>query len=222
MEKTFAQTDENLARYVLDVFKPEDSALAEIRARAEREGLPQIQVGTMDALHLEVLTRAIGASRVVEIGTLGGYSGVAIARGLQAGGKLFTCELDAHHADVARENFARAGVADRVEIVVGPALETLPTLSEHGPFDLVFIDADKVNYPGYLEWAAENLRIGGVVLGDNTFGWGMIADEKFESAEDEASILALRRFNLELATGGRFRATILPTGEGLTMAVKLK
>lgn len=215
MQKSFSGNDPRILDYVHHVFSPEDSILREIRLRSEQAGLPAIQVGSMDALHLEVLTRAVGARRVVEIGTLGGYSGVALARGLSAGGKLYTFEYEPKHAEVARESFLRAGLADRIEIFVGSALQNLPKISNRGSFDLVFIDADKENYPRYLEWAATNLRIGGVVLGDNTFAWGMIADERFENAEDEAAVRGLQAFNHELASGGRFRSTILPTGEGL-------
>jgi caffeoyl-CoA O-methyltransferase len=216
------QTDARLARYAVDTFQPEDPVLAEIHARSNREGLPEIQVGNMDALHLEVVARAIGAKKIVEVGTLGGYSGVALARALPSGGKLYTFDIEKKHADVARESFKRAGVLDKVEILLGPATDLLPSINSKGPFDLIFIDADKDNYPRYLAWAAENLRVGGVVLGDNTFGWGMILDEKFEDADDEKSIKGLRSFNTELARGGRFRSTIWPTGEGLTMGVKIR
>ncbi len=222
MTKSFMQTDEKMAQYAVDCFCPEDAVLAEVRERSVQSGLPEIQVGSMDALHLEVLTRAIGAKKAVEVGTLGGYSGIAIARGLLPGGKLYTFDIEARHGQVAQESYRKAGVADRVEVLIGPAVEMLAQINPHGPFDLVFIDADKENYPRYLRWATENLRVGGVVLGDNTFGWGMITDEKFEDAEDERAIKGLQAFNRELAQGGRFRATILPTGEGLTMAVKIK
>jgi caffeoyl-CoA O-methyltransferase len=220
--KSYQQSDERLARYASDEFRPEDPTLTEIRERSTAAGLPEIQVGSMDALHLEILVRASGARKVVEVGTLGGYSGTSIARALPTGGKLYTFEYEPKHAEVARESFRRAGVADRVEVIVGAAVDKLSTIDRHGPFDFVFIDADKENYPRYLAWAAENLRVGGVVAGDNTFGWGMIADERFEDPEDEQAIRGLRAFNRELARGGRFRATILPTGEGLTVGVKIK
>jgi len=211
-----AASDEKLLKYLGRVFKPEDATLKEIRERSLKAGLPEIQVGSMDALHLEVLTRAIGARRAVEIGTLGGYSGTAIARGLGEGGRLHTFELDQKHADLARDSFRKAGVLDRVTIHVGPALERLHKCESDGPFDLVFIDADKATYPGYLAWAARHLRVGGVVLGDNAFAFGEIADGKGEGPQ------AMRRFNQELAQGGHFRATMLPTGEGLAMGVKVR
>jgi len=203
-----------VAGYVELTFRPEDETLREVRERCAREGLPDIALSPMDALHLEVLTRACGARRAVEIGTLGGYSGIALARGLAPGGTLDTFEIDPHHAEVARESFRRAGVLDLVEIHVGPALEKLREVS--GPIDLVFLDADKEGYPEYLSWAAERLRIGGLVIGDNTFAWGGIVTGKDPGAN------ALRAFNRELASGGRFRATLLPTGEGLTVGVKIR
>jgi caffeoyl-CoA O-methyltransferase len=211
-----AASDENLLRYLGRVFKPEDPVLKEIRERSLKAGLPEIQVGSMDALHLEVLTRAVGARKAVEIGTLGGYSGTAIARGLGEGGRLHTFELEQKHADLARESFRKAGVLGRVTIHVGPALERLPKCESEGPFDLLFIDADKETYPAYLAWAARHLRVGGVVLADNAFAFGEIADGK------GAGPAAMRRFNEELARGGRFRATMLPTGEGLAMGVKIR
>ncbi len=208
--------------WIEKTFHPEDPILAEIRTRSVERGLPQIHVGPMDGLHLEVLTRVSGAKKAVEIGTLAGYSGVCIARGLGQGGTLFTFDADRKHMEVAQETFQKAGVADRVRGFVGPAIQNLAKITPEGPFDLVFIDADKANYPAYLEWAAENLRIGGIVLGDNTLAWGMLADEKFSDAEDEEAVLALRKFNQSIAGSGRFRATMLPTGEGLTAGVKVK
>lgn len=211
-----AAGDEKLLKYLGRVFRPEDATLSEIRKRSLKAGLPEIQVGSMDALHLEVLTRAVGARKAVEIGTLGGYSGTAIARGLGEGGRLHTFELEAKHAEIARESFRKAGVLDRVQIHVGPAKDRLPDCEGDAPFDLVFIDADKESYPEYLAWAARQLRVGGVVLGDNAFAFGEIADGRGEGP------VALRRFNEELAQGGRFRATMLPTGEGLAMGVKVR
>lgn len=204
------------------VFRPEDAILKEVRERGEKKGLPLIQVGKMDGLHLEVLTRAFGVKKAVEIGTLGGYSAISIARGMGPSGKLYTFELSPLHAQTAHESFERAGVSQQIEVIVGPASENLDKIKEKGPFDLVFLDADKTGYVSYLKWAAENLRIGGAVLADNTFAWGMIADDQFETDEDRLAAVALREFNLAMAQGGRFRSTLLPTGEGLTLGVKIK
>jgi caffeoyl-CoA O-methyltransferase len=223
MNKDYAaESTDKIANYVHDLFKPEDQLLVDVRRRATQAGLPSIHVGRMDGLHLEVLTKSFGARKAVEIGTLAGYSGVCLLRGMGSQGKLYTFEYELKHAEIARETFQKAGVSQQVELFVGPATDNLSKIEKHGPFDLVFIDADKVNYPKYLSWAADNLRVGGVVLGDNTFAWGMIADDQFENQEDEASARALQEFNREAAIGGRFRATLLPTGEGLTFAVKIR
>jgi len=138
-------------------------------------------------------------------------------RGMPEDGVLHTFELDAHHAEVARESFRKAGVEGRARIHVGPALQGLREIENQGPFDLCFIDADKTGYPAYLDWAARHLRIGGAVLGDNAFGFGGVA-----KPDGEEGVRALRRFNEELARGGRFRATMIPTEEGLALGVKVR
>ena len=216
-ESGLGQNDPIVRGYLESVLGPEDPVLAEIRDRSAREGLPEIAVARFDGRHLTALALACGARKIVEIGTLGGYSGVCLARGLAPGGRLDTFEFDPHHAGVARESFRRAGVEDRVKIHVGPALDNLPGIDADGPFDLVFIDADKTGYPAYLEWAFRHLRTGGVVLADNVFraAWGTDSNWTAQSVE------ALDRFNRELSRGGRFQATFLPTVEGLAMGVKL-
>ena len=147
MNKPFGNNDPKLSDYVARVYAPEDEVLAEIRKRSVAAGLPDIQVAALDAQHLEVLARAARARKAVEIGTLGGYSGVALLRGMEPDGELDTIELSEHHAEVARESFRRAGVAARARIHVGLASEALPRLAARGPYDLVFIDADKEGYP---------------------------------------------------------------------------
>jgi caffeoyl-CoA O-methyltransferase len=219
--KGFGQGDPALAAWAEALHAPEDHLLREVRARSAAAGLPAIAVGAMDGLHLEVLARAAGARRAVEIGTLGGYSGVCLLRGMGEAGRLDTFERDPHHADVARETFARAGLSARVRVHVGPALERLREIEPEGPFDLVFVDADKAGYPAYLAWAEEHLRVGGIVLADNTFAFGHV-HEPGREGEDAAAIAPLRRFAERLARGGRFRATILPTAEGLSLGVKVR
>ncbi len=215
--KGFGQGDAELARWAEEVFQPEDAILREIRERSTREGLPAIAVGRFDGLHLEVIARAAGALKAVEIGTLGGYSGVCLLRGMGSHGVLHTFESDEEHARVATDSFHKAGVASRAHIHVGLALQTLAEIEAEAPFDLVFIDADKVSYPAYLDWSANHLREGGVLLADNAFGFGAI----HKPGGDEGRA-ALRKFNQELARGGRFRATMLPTAEGLAMGVKIR
>jgi len=210
------QNDRKVRGYLETVFGPEDAILAEIRERSAAAGLPDIQVARFDGRHLEVLARAVGARKAVEIGTLGGYSGVCLARGM-TGGRLDTFESEPRHAEVARESFRRAGFADRVRIHVGRAREELVKIESDGPFDLLFIDADKVSYPDYLRWGTANLRRGGIVLADNVFraAFGATGDWS------EESVAALDLFNRELAGGGAFAATFIPTVEGLAFGVKL-
>jgi caffeoyl-CoA O-methyltransferase len=218
--KGFGQASQALATWAASVYQPEDEPLREIRDRCAAEGLPPIEVGSFDGLHLEVIARACGARRAVEVGTLGGYSGVCLLRGMGADGVLHTFELDPHHAGVARATFARAGVADRARIHVGRAAERLREVEGEGPFDLVFLDADKIGYPAYLAWAEAHLRVGGVLLADNTFGFGHVHEE-WPQGESAEAMAALRRFSERLARGGRFRATMLPTAEGLSFGVKV-
>src|SRR5215831_10896538 len=138
-DKGFGQGDPELARYCESIYHPEDEVLREIRDRSIREGLPAIAVGRFDGLHLEVLARAAGALKAVEIGTLGGYSGVCLLRGMGPHGVLHTFEYSEKHARVASESFHKAGLAARAHIHVGPALQTLREIEAEAPFDLVFI-----------------------------------------------------------------------------------
>jgi caffeoyl-CoA O-methyltransferase len=219
--KAFGQGDEALAAWAESVYRPEDEVLREIRERSAAAGLPSIQVGRFDGLHLEVLARACAARRAVEIGTLAGYSGVCLLRGMGADGLLHTLERDPRHAEVARESFRRAGLEERVRIHVGEAAEELRALEREGPFDLVFVDADKTGYPAYLAWAEAHLRVGGLLLADNTFGFGHVHEAR-PAGESPEGMAALRRFSERLAGGGRFRATMLPTAEGLSLGVKIR
>lgn len=221
MTKSFGMGDPKVAEYVADLLVPADPALAEILARAEAAKLPPIHVAPLDGRHLEVLTRVAGARKAVEIGTLAGYSGLCILRGLTADGHLDTFEISPEHAVQARVTFEKSGFGDRAMVHVGRAVDLLPTIAAKAPFDLVFIDADKVNYIYYLEWATANLRPGGLLLADNTFAWGEIAFEPDGESPEAQAVSALRRFNRVLAESRDFRTTMMPTGEGLTVAVRL-
>jgi predicted O-methyltransferase YrrM len=207
MKDYFGGREDKLVRYLNRTFQPEDAVLKEIRERSLKAGLPEIQLGSMDALHLEVLTRTAGAKKAVEIGTLGGYSGTAIARGLGKGGRLHTFELDRKHAEVAMESFQKAGVVDRVIVHVGAALERLPEIEHEEPFDLVFIDADKVNTPAYFAWSLEQTRPGGLIIADNVVRGGTLAD----GDSDDPTIVAQRRLHEWLATQDRISATTIQT-----------
>jgi caffeoyl-CoA O-methyltransferase len=214
--KGFSATDPRIAAYVERLLEPEDAVLREIRARCAREGLPPIAIGPFEGRHLEVLARVAGARRIVEIGTLGGYSGVCLARALPPGGRLDTFELSERHARVAEESFRCAGVGDRVRIHLGPALERLPAIEAEGPFDLVFVDADKRGYPDYLAWAGRHLRPGGTVIADNVFRRAAIPVD----GDDPRNAEGIRRFNETLANSSEWRATLLPLEDGFAVAVR--
>lgn len=224
--KSFAQTTPEIADYVIDLFQPIDAALCEIINTSERAELPGIQVGPMDGRHLEILARAVAPLHIIEIGTLGGYSGLCLARGLQPGGTLSSFEKNEKHARIAEENLKKAigeeSLDVKFEIYVGPALDNLTKVEHKGPFDLVFIDADKPNYSHYFKWAEKNLRIGGMVIADNTFAWGEVHKAEEKTGNDKKMVGALAEFNLILAQNPNFRGTIFPTEEGLTVGVKIK
>ena len=218
-DKSFSVgSDASLVSYITTLFQPMDAGLKGARDRATQAGLPEIQVGPMDGRHLECLTRMMNARKVVEIGTLGGYSGLCFLRGMGATGYLNTFEISEVNASVASKTFEAEGFSGRYKVWVGQALKRLKEIESEGPFDLVFIDADKENYPHYLKWAEVHLRRGGVVLGDNTFAFGRLVPG---TGTDTPSVQAIREFNRSIAEDGVFRGTILPTGEGLTLGVKL-
>lgn len=203
-------TGSTIDDYIQQLFIHEDEGLRGALEGAKAGGLPSIQVPAALGKLLAVLTMATGARKILEIGTLGGYSGIWLARALPAGGRLISLDVNAHHAEVARHSFARAGVADRVEVRVGPALDTLPTLESEAPFDLVYIDADKENYPGYLEWAIRLARPGTLIVGDNVLRGGAIINP----AADDAGAAGINTFNRRAAEHPRLEAIILPNRNG--------
>jgi predicted O-methyltransferase YrrM len=164
----------------------DDPALTAALQASDAAGLPQIAVSAQQGKFLCLLAAAIGARRILEIGTLGGYSTIWLARGAGPQGRVVTLEYEPKHAEVARANLQRAGVADRVEVIVGAALDTLPTLTD-GPFDLIFIDADKENYAAYLQWAVRLARPGSVLVLDNVVREGQILDPESGDARVRAT-----------------------------------
>lgn len=210
--------DEALEAYLRENFAIEDDVLTTIRENIVARGLPQISINPEDGRFLEFIVAASAARLALEIGTLGGYSGTWIARGLPADGRLISIEANPEHASVAEDNFRLAGLAERVDIRVGDAHQLLPELSAEGPFDFVFIDAEKEGYPMYLDWALDNLQPGGIVVGHNAFGHGDVVNEEDTSKRTEA----LREFNRRLAEDQRMVSLIFPAGDGMTFAVRRK
>lgn len=209
---------ENYDSYISSLFAIEDEILRATRATMQQEGLRPINVSATGGQLLHLLATLSGARRILEIGTLGGYSAIWLARALPTDGKLISLELREHHAAVARRNLAQAGLAEKVEVRVGPALDTLTAMEAAGeaPFDLAFIDADKDGYVAYLAKAVALVREGGLILGDNT-----LPDEVLYATGDSGT----KRYNAAVAAHPALLSTIVPVLrrqglDGLTISVK--
>jgi|SRR5271157_118106 len=196
-------------RYITDTLIPADPVLEAALTASTNAGLPAIAVAPNQGKWLMILAQAIGARSILEMGSLGGYSTIWLARALPADGRLVTLEADPKHAEVAQANIAHAGLADKVELRLGKALDMLPELAAegHGPFDFIFIDADKGNYPGYLEWALKLSRPGTLIIGDNVVRDGAVID----AANTDPSIQGVRRMNEIIAAEPRLNATAIQT-----------
>jgi predicted O-methyltransferase YrrM len=219
-QETFAAVD----AFIEQTLVPDDEALQGALDAAEAAGLPQIQVSPPQGKLLQILVWLQGARTVLEFGTLGGYSTILLARALPEGGRLITLEANAEYAEVARGSIERAGLAAVVELRVGPALETLPVLEDEsaGPFDLTFIDADKVNTPNYFAWALDRSRPGSLIVADNVVRGGTLA----EAASDDPATQAQRRLHEMVADEPRVTATTIQTVgskgyDGFTIALVL-
>lgn len=207
-DERWAEVDD----YVASFLAPHDDALEAALRASNEAGLPAIQVSPPQGKLLQLLAQALGARTVLEFGTLGGYSTIWLGRALPADGRLITLEADPKYAELARENIERAGLGDLVELRVGPALDTLPQLDAEGagPFDLTFIDADKVHTPDYFAWALDHSRPGGLIVADNVVRDGTLAD----ATSEDPTIQAQRRFHEMLAAEPRVSATTIQTVGG--------
>jgi predicted O-methyltransferase YrrM len=218
MQELWAQVD----RYFGDLLAPEDAALGSVIEANKQAGLPSIDVPALLGKFLELMVRISGARRVLEIGTLGGYSTIWLARALPEGGRVVTLEIDPKHAEMARANLKKAGVLDRVEIRLGVAMDTLRTMHEKGeePFDLIFIDADKKSMPEYLDWSLKVSRPGTVIIADNVVRDGKV----IEPDNPDENIQGVRRMTEMMAAEPRLSATAIQTVgargyDGFAMAV---
>lgn len=207
-----------LVNYTRDLYAGEDAVLQAVHLEADEHGLPRIHIRPEEGRVLQFLTRLAGVKTMVEIGTLAGYSGLWLARALPEDGRLITLEQNPEHAEVARHTFERAGLAGRVEVRLGAALDLLRDLTQEGPFDAVFIDADKGSYPEYLTWAIENIRPGGLIMAHNAFLHGAVIGMRERNARD---INAVQTFNRRLADDVRLLGTIIPVGDGIAAAIRL-
>ena len=203
--------DPALLAFVERVHAPHDAALERAFIAPGAHDMPQIQVGPSEGKLLGLLLKLVGARKVIEVGTLAGYSSIHIARALPADGKLYTLELEPKHAAVARDNIASAGLAGRVEVCVGPALASLERLAAEGPFDAVFLDADKPGYPDYARWAVQHIRPGGLLLGDNAYFFGSLM-------ADNDGARAMRSFHELLPAA--FDSVCIPTPDGLVLGIR--
>jgi predicted O-methyltransferase YrrM len=196
-------------RYLANALLPEDLILEEVLRSSEAADIPSIQVSALQGKLLMLLVQAQGARRILEIGTLAGYSTIWLARGLPDGGRIVTLEADAHHAQIAQSNIAKAGYANKVELRLGRALKTLPILANEriGPFDFVFIDADKKHIPEYFDWSLKLSRPGSLIVVDNVVRDGQVVD----LANREANIAGVRSFLERVGQDPRVEATAMQT-----------
>jgi caffeoyl-CoA O-methyltransferase len=188
-----------------------DASLARAFAAPAEHGMPAIQVGISEGKLLTLLTRLAGARKVVEVGTLAGYSALRIARALPTDGKLWTLELEPKHARIAQDNLEAAGLWNRVKVLIGPALASLKTIENEAPFDVVFLDADKEGYLDYARWAHANLRPGGLLLADNSYYFGKLM-------ENSPGAARMREFHEFVAE--HFDSACIPTPDGLVLGLK--
>ena len=212
----WAAVDSYLAGSLLQ----DDPALEAALTANAAAGLPSIDVSPLQGQLLHLLARMVGARRILEIGTLGGYSTIHLARAVRPGGRVVTLEAEPRHAEVARANIARAGLAEIVDLRVGLAIDILPTLTGEPAFDLIFIDADKPSMPDYLHWALKLSRVGTVIVGDNVVRGGQVANER----SDDPHVQGVQRYLKLIGENPRLNATALQTvgvkgWDGLAIAV---
>jgi predicted O-methyltransferase YrrM len=200
--------------YIAGLFGAEDELLAALREEADRTGLPPIAISADEGRLLQVLLTSIGARRVLEVGTLGGYSAICMARALPTHGRLLSIEIDSKHAEFARRYVERAQLSERIEIRVGRALDVLPSLDGE-QFDVMFLDADKEPLPTYFDWALRLVRPGGLIIGDNALWAGRVYDD----ADQDDRTRGVREFNRRMATDPRVLGIIVPTHDGVAVAV---
>lgn len=211
------EVQRRFTRYIRQTFAHDDDALLRVRQNTIAQGLPEISIRPEEGHILGFLARLIGARRILEIGTLAGYSGIWLARALPEDGQLITLELDPRHAQIAREHFDLAGVGDRVTLIEGDAHHMLAGAGlGDEPFDMVFLDADKEGYLDYLAWSMEHVRPGGLITGHNAFREGKL----LETPPDQKSGATLDMLHT-LATHPRLMGTIIPVGDGIAAALVL-
>ena len=207
-------------QYIRNLYAKQDALLDDIVAELEKRDIA-IQIGADEGRLLQLLIAMNNVKTIVEIGTLGGYSAIWMARALPEDGHIYAINKDPEHVKMADGFFARCECKSRITQLAGDAHKVLPTLEGKSPFDMVFIDADKISYPAYLDWAEKNVRKGGLIVADNTFLHGAIFAEKPPEGVAPTTWKNMHSFNERLADKSKYNATIIATDEGLSVAVKL-
>ncbi|HEY3342761.1 MAG TPA: O-methyltransferase [Anaerolineae bacterium] len=206
-----------LYEYIVENFAPEDELLRKMPAEAERQGVPMIHISPEQGKFLQVLIKAVNATKVLEIGSLFGYSTLWMARALPVGGRLIALEMNPLHVQVIRRNVERAGLSAKVEVRQGKALELLKTLDAEAPFDVAFLDAVKDEYVAYLDHALRLVRPGGLIIGDNASARGDVW--KSNPTENAENVRAIRAFNQRMATEPRLTSLLVPISDGMCIGV---
>ncbi len=215
-------TPDKALQYIAELFATEDEVLKKIRANAVETGAVGMQLGAVEAKILQLLMRLNNVRNVVEVGCFMGYSAMWMARALPEDGKLYTIEHNAENAAKAKTQFEASEQKHKIHLKEGKAQEILPTLESEAPFDMIFIDADKGGYADYLTWAEKNIRKGGLIIGDNTLLFGNVyADEPDLNRVTKKAYNSMREFNARLADENKYQSILIPTEEGMTVAIKL-
>lgn len=202
--------------YMVRLFPAEDMLLRELKEEATAAEIPEIQISPEQGAFMQVLLKGMGARRVLEVGTLGGYSAIIMARALPEDGKVTTIERDPFRAEFARRQADKAGLGGKIEVLVGAGADVLEReLAGSGPYDFAFIDADKPSYVRYLELIYPMMRKGGLIAGDNAVAWGRIADEN----TDDPDVQGMQAFNKAMAEHPGIQAAIVPIGDGMCIGV---
>ncbi|MBS1561755.1 MAG: O-methyltransferase [Bacteroidetes bacterium] len=217
---TFLTEDSN--SYITELFSTEDAFLRDLNAQACAQGIPAISISPEQTGFLQVYLRSMQARRVLEIGSLAGYSAITMARALAANGSVVCCELMSEWGDFIEKKAREAGLGSVISVQRGPALATLQRLCDEGtePFDVIFIDADKPNYVNYVQAAWPLLRVGGVIIGDNALAWGHVTNENTEF--EPHNVRGIRAFNHFMAHHAKLQSTLVPLGDGMTIGIKLE
>ncbi len=208
-------------KYVTDVFGLDDPDLVTVRKELEQQELSFMAISPLEGRILQFLIKAFNVRQIVEVGTLFGYSAMCMARVLPEGGRVITLEKNPEHHAVAKKLFNGSGLGTKIEALGGDAVESLRSIESRGPFDMVFIDANKAGYVDYLNWAEQNVRKGGLIVGDNTFLFGALWGDSDDREAGPAQIRGMKEFNSRLADSSKYNSILIPTHEGLTIGQKL-